>query len=59
MSATDAVIAAVVIAAALALLYRYTWKSGGQCAGCSGGCAPRPRGELVKLTRKKGSTGRS
>jgi hypothetical protein len=52
MGVSDAILAVLIAGAALTILYRTTWRSGGRCAGCSGGCAPpaRPRGEpLVRL----------
>jgi hypothetical protein len=53
MGLADAVIAAVILAGALFLLYRSLWKGGGgSCHGCDGGsCRPSSRGQagLVRL----------
>jgi hypothetical protein len=50
VDAIDMVIAAGVLAAAVALLWRSLRRSaGGGCAGCHGGCATRAPEKLVAL----------
>ncbi|WP_242337698.1 MULTISPECIES: hypothetical protein [Anaeromyxobacter] len=56
MGLEDAVIAALVMAGALYLLYRSLWRGGGACHGCSSGgaCSARARAPapLVTLGRR-------
>jgi hypothetical protein len=50
VGAADLVIAGLVLAGALYLLYRSTWKRGGACHGCDGGACGRPApAPLVRL----------
>jgi hypothetical protein len=56
MGAADLVIAGLVLAGALYLLYRSTWKRGGACHGCDGGACGRPAASpLVRLERRPGA----
>jgi hypothetical protein len=61
MGVKDFLIAAPILGTALYVLYRSTFRSGGKCVGCSGGCAtPPPKaGKLVTLGRPQGGRGAS
>jgi hypothetical protein len=56
----DAMWAVPILGAALYVLYRSTFRSGGHCAGCSGACEapPRKAGTLVTLGRPPREPGR-
>jgi hypothetical protein len=55
VSATDAVIAALVLAAAGWLLYRSLWRARGPCGGCSGGGCGRDRAAPEGLVKLRGA----
>jgi hypothetical protein len=54
----DLLYAVPILGLALWILWRSTVRSGGRCAGCSGGCATPPKGGpgpgLVRLGRSTG-----
>ncbi|HYD43183.1 MAG TPA: hypothetical protein VEB43_20285 [Anaeromyxobacter sp.] len=52
MGVLDVVLAAAILGAAVYVLYRRIWKSGGHCGGCSGSCqVPRGEGSCAQAGR--------